>query len=254
MELPRPLATLLGLTTECTTTAEYEQARLEWLAQHIGFDTFYFGAAAPETRADVRFAGVASDYVGRCESNADRYWPCRIRINRLAQRAGGVVSDEDVLSERTREAMPFYNEVTRGLGIRSVAVCIMGLAGRTRRSMYLGRLSRGSRFDDELPVLAAAKGILALGAEVHEPRVVTRRDPAASDLTSRERQVLTLVCRGLTNREVAAAFTSSPRTVKNQVASILAKTGTSNRTELAARFADDRPGPSGDLVELSLRR
>jgi len=74
--LPSPLVSLLGLTTECTTAAEYEQARLEWLMDHIGFDTLYIGAAAPEASADVRFAGVASDYVGRCESNADRYWPC----------------------------------------------------------------------------------------------------------------------------------------------------------------------------------
>ncbi len=254
MELSRPLSSLLGLTTECTTTAEYEQARLEWLAKHVGFDTFYFGAAAPEARADVRFAGVASDYVGRCESNADRYWPCRLRINCLAQHAGGVVCDQDVLSARERDAMPFYNEVTHGLGIRSVAVCIMGIAGRTRRSMYLGRMARGSRFERELPLLEAAKSVLALGAEVHEPRANTRRDPAASDLTARERQVLDLVCLGFTNREVAEAFSSSPRTVKNQVASILAKTGTSNRTELAARFADEHPGPRSALVELSLRR
>lgn len=253
MELSRPLASLLGLTTECATNVEYEQARLEWLARHVGFDTFYFGAASPETRADVRFAGVASDYVGRCESNADRYWPCRVRLNRLAQRAGGVVCDRAALSERARDAMPFYNEVTHGLGIRSVAVCVMGVAGRTRRSMYLGRMARDSRFEREIPLLEAARSILALGAEVHEPRQVARRAPPVPDLTARERQVLTLVCLGLTNREVAEAFASSPRTVKNQVASILAKTGTSNRTELAARFADEHPGPRSALVELSLR-
>lgn len=253
VELSLPLSSLLGLTTECSTLAEYEQARLEWLARHVGFDTFYFGAAAPEALADVRFAGVTSDYVGRCESNADRYWPCRMRLNRLAEGAGGVVCDQDALSARERDAMPFYDEVTHGLGIRSVAVCVMGVEGRTRRSMYLGRMARGTKFERELPLLEAAKGIFALGAEVHEPRPL-RRDLVDSDLTARERQVLDLVCLGFTNREVAEAFSSSPRTVKNQVASILAKTGTSNRTELAARFADVRPGHRGALVELSLVR
>jgi DNA-binding CsgD family transcriptional regulator len=248
-----PLASLLGLTTECATPAEYEQARLEWLARHVGIDTFYFGPAAPETPADVRFAGVKGDYVGRCESNADRYWPCRLRIHRLVERAGGVVVDDEVLSERTRDAMPFYHEVTRGLGIRSVAVSILGLAHRAKRSMYLGRTSRGLGLNRKLPLLAAARGIFALGAALHEVSLSERGTIALASLTSRELEVLSLVCRGLSNREVAAACSSSPCTVKNQVASILAKTGTSNRTELASRFNEDRAERRAALVELSLR-
>lgn len=252
--LPPALVSLLGLTTACTTATEYEQARLEWLMDHVGFDTLYIGAAAPEPSADVRFAGVASDYVDRCESNADRYWPCRLRINQLAERAGGVIVDADALSVKEREAMPFYREVTHGLGIRNVAACVLGMAGRPQRAIYLGRTSRGSQFARGLPLLRAARAVLALGAEVHDAGAAAARARALPGLTVREREVMTLVCRGYTNREVAAAFASSPRTVKNQVASILCKTGASNRTELAASFAEEGPTRSAAIVELRLRR
>ena len=50
--------------------------------------------------------------------------------------------------------------------------------------------------------------------------------------------------RGATNLEIAARLGSSPKTVKNQVASILGKTGAKNRTELvylATRTSVDAP-------------
>jgi len=172
----------------------------------------------------------------------------------LAERAGGVIVDADALTVKDREAMPFYREVTHGLGIRNVAACVMGVAGRPQRSMYLGRTSRGSRFVRGLPLLRAARAVLALGAEVHDAGDATSRARALPSLTAREREVMSLVCRGWTNREVAAAFASSPRTVKNQVASILWKTGASNRTELAASFAEEGPTRGAAIVELSLRR
>ena len=50
-------------------------------------------------------------------------------------------------------------------------------------------------------------------------------------LTAREMEVLRLLARGLTNREIAAVYGLSPSTVKNQVSSLLAKLEVSDRTE-----------------------
>ncbi|MDH4146125.1 MAG: helix-turn-helix transcriptional regulator, partial [Acidimicrobiia bacterium] len=58
--------------------------------------------------------------------------------------------------------------------------------------------------------------------------------PAGTTLTRREREVLGLVAEGLTNRQIGQRLFASPHTIANHVRSILAKTGSGNRTEAAA--------------------
>ncbi|HSH77496.1 MAG TPA: tetratricopeptide repeat protein [Herpetosiphonaceae bacterium] len=63
--------------------------------------------------------------------------------------------------------------------------------------------------------------------------------PAPELLTSREVEVLHLVARGLTNKQVADTFVISPRTVEKHLASIYRKLEVSSRTA-AVRCATDR--------------
>lgn len=51
-----------------------------------------------------------------------------------------------------------------------------------------------------------------------------------SPFTRRERETLTLLARGLSNRQVAAALVLSPKTVEKHVAAVLGKTGAHSRT------------------------
>ena len=62
------------------------------------------------------------------------------------------------------------------------------------------------------------------------------QEPSADSLTEREREVLTLIARGLPNKLIARDLSISEKTVKAHVSSILGKLGVSDRTQ-AALFA-----------------
>ncbi|HYL44877.1 MAG TPA: response regulator transcription factor [Ktedonobacteraceae bacterium] len=61
----------------------------------------------------------------------------------------------------------------------------------------------------------------------------------ASDLTSREIEVLKLIARGATNREIARKLVISEGTVKNHISSILSRLGLRDRTQ-AAIYAKEK--------------
>jgi DNA-binding CsgD family transcriptional regulator len=59
-------------------------------------------------------------------------------------------------------------------------------------------------------------------------------EPPDERLTHREKEVATLVARGLTNRQIAKELVISEHTVENHVAKILKKLGLDSRTQIAA--------------------
>lgn len=58
-------------------------------------------------------------------------------------------------------------------------------------------------------------------------------EPALTELTEREREVVVLVAQGLSNREIAQRLSISLGTVKTHVSSILSKLDLADRTQLA---------------------
>jgi DNA-binding NarL/FixJ family response regulator len=62
------------------------------------------------------------------------------------------------------------------------------------------------------------------------------------ELTAAERDVLARVVRGASNRDIARARKSSERTIANQVASLLRKTGATSRFDLIRRYGGLRGG------------
>jgi DNA-binding NarL/FixJ family response regulator len=89
-------------------------------------------------------------------------------------------------------------------------------------------------------VRAAARGESMISPQVAGHLVDHLRDPAQPgpdfdelDLTPRERDVLTLLARGLDNAQIADALFLSEHTVKNYVSSILGKLEVENRTQAA---------------------
>jgi two-component system response regulator DevR len=62
----------------------------------------------------------------------------------------------------------------------------------------------------------------------------TGGDRAGAELTEREREVLALVARGHTNKQIAEVLIVSEKTARNHVSNILEKLGLSRRSEAAA--------------------
>jgi DNA-binding NarL/FixJ family response regulator len=96
-------------------------------------------------------------------------------------------------------------------------------------------VSRVRRSFEPPPSLAAEK--------IDDDLVVFSWDVAArppAELTAAERDVLARVARGQSNAAIARARKTSARTVANQVASLLRKTGSSSRYDLICKFGGGR--------------
>ncbi len=112
------------------------------------------------------------------------------------------------------------------------------------RAGAAGYLVHGQFDADEL---ATRIRELAAGETVLSPAIVgtvfeaLRRTPGSPDeadgpasLTAREREIMNLISKGLTNREIAAQFVLSEKTVKNHVNRIYSKLGATNRAQATA--------------------
>jgi DNA-binding CsgD family transcriptional regulator len=103
--------------------------------------------------------------------------------------------------------------------------------------------------DGAVAVLTAAAELAEGCGAVSEGRVVARAlrklgvrawrrgagssTPGVDGLSPREREIVSRVAEGESNREIAEALLLSPKTVERHVTNVLAKTGLRNRTELA---------------------
>ncbi|HEY3907094.1 MAG TPA: HD domain-containing phosphohydrolase [Streptosporangiaceae bacterium] len=99
-------------------------------------------------------------------------------------------------------------------------------AGPDEAATALRAQVTAGRFDAD----AAAAVLTAAGHRA------TRRQARPDGLTSREVEVLRLLARGLSNREIAQRLVISPKTASHHVEHIYAKTGTANRA-LASLYA-----------------
>lgn len=94
------------------------------------------------------------------------------------------------------------------------------------------------------PLWYCAVGATMIFALAGRRSVATAEIPTAWDLSPREEEVVRLVQRGLSNREIAEQLTISPNTVKTHLRAIFDKSGFRTRVALIATLA--APGGGAD--------
>lgn len=127
-------------------------------------------------------------------------------------------------------------------GVRIVVVTMFDDDGAVREALAAGAagyIVKDAPHSEILAAVAAAmQGIVVLGSGVAGAAGGQRfgRVPASDPfgLTPRERDVLDLVTRGLTNPQIAERLGLSGKTVSNNVSALLAKCGATDRVALAS--------------------
>jgi NarL family two-component system response regulator LiaR len=98
----------------------------------------------------------------------------------------------------------------------------------------IGYLLKNASIDELAQAIRAAhagKPTLAPEATQALIATATRSSPGSYRLSEREREVLGLMVKGLTNRQIAQQLSVSNSTVKFHVSSVLSKLGVASRTE-----------------------
>jgi DNA-binding NarL/FixJ family response regulator len=108
-----------------------------------------------------------------------------------------------------------------------------GAAGYLLKDVHPSELEAAIRTVHEGgSLLSPAVTSLVIGAAT-APRSPTDNEDGLDALTPREREVLVLLARGLSNRQLAAELFVSEKTVKTHVSSILTKLRLTDRTQAA---------------------
>jgi DNA-binding NarL/FixJ family response regulator len=143
--------------------------------------------------------------------------------------------------------MPGMDGVTATVAITQghPELAVVAMTSFTQADMVHGALQAGAAGyllkDAEADEVAAAIRAARRG-EVHLDPAIARQltrslvapgPHAVTALTDREREVLILVARGLSNQQIADALVISERTARTHVSNILGKLGVSSRTQAA---------------------
>lgn len=135
-------------------------------------------------------------------------------------------------------------EATRRLkalcpGLKVVVLTVQGAEAAVRAALASGAqaycLKTGDPKGFLLAVRAAALGSVYLDPPIARLILGGITPPEAAALSEREREILRLIARGLSNKAIARTLGISPSTVKTHVESLLAKLQASDRTEAAVK-------------------
>lgn len=147
--------------------------------------------------------------------------------------AGGIEACRIVRSELPETAVLMFSSYGEREAV--VASIMAGAAGYVTKNVARAQLLDALR--------AVARGESLLDSKVTGPLLDRLKELSAKEktpegpLSAREREVLALIARGFTNKQIAEELVISEHTARNHVTNILDKLGFSRRAEAAAYAA-----------------
>ncbi len=162
-------------------------------------------------------------------------WPLRDHLGRKSVAARSL--SESLTRQRRRHNL-FHNVFSVPLDVEDELKIWLPAPQRQARNFWFCRSKHHRDFGERERDLAR---LLAPHLAAHRERWQQRQNP--DPLTEREAEVLRLVTRGLTNREIAAELVISTGTVRKHLDNIYAKLDVHTRTSAAAAIHQHRPSP-----------
>lgn len=192
--------------------------------------------AAFELESDINVVGEASNGA-EALAKINVFMPEVILMDVRMEKMGGIEACREIRSQYPQVAVLMITSYPDDEAV--TASILAGASG------YL--LKNVSRIELLKAVRLVASGQSLLKPETTKKAIARMTNMAShsgptpgDDLTDREREVLALVARGYTNKQIAEALYLSEKTARNHVSHILEKLGLSRRSEAAAYAVEHR--------------
>jgi DNA-binding NarL/FixJ family response regulator len=177
-----------------------------------------------ESEADIEVVGEAVDGADAV-SVVRRHRPDVVLMDVRMPGTDGIAATRELAGVAARDPVPVLVITTFDLDEYVFAALRAGASGFLLKDTEPDDLVTAVRVvatGDGLVAPAVTRRLIAEFARVSAPPAPPGRDPLA-DLTDREREILLLIAKGLSNTEIADTLVLSASTVKTHVGNLLAK-------------------------------
>jgi len=159
--------------------------------------------------------------------------PQLILMDVRMEKMGGIEACREIKSRYPQVHILMLTSYTNDDAV--IASVLAGASGYLLKHLSRAELLRSVRL--------VAAGQTLIDATTSQQAVQRLSTPPGSELTEREREVLALVARGYTNKQIAETLYVSEKTARNHVSHILEKLGLARRSEAAAYAVEHRLVP-----------
>lgn len=185
-----------------------------------------------ETEDDFTIVGEASNGVEALAKVAVLD-PQLILMDVRMEKMGGIEACREIKSRYPQVHILMLTSYTDDDAV--VASALAGASGYLLKHLSRAELLRSVRL--------VAAGQTLIDPAASQQAVQRLASAPGSELTEREREVLTLVARGYTNKQIAGELYVSEKTARNHVSHILEKLGLARRSEAAAYAVEHKLVP-----------